>query len=83
MFGGRNRIAIGRVHHDDAARGRRFDVDVVNADACSADDAQLSEALSIKSAADFRFAANNHAVKILATLRLNASAGQFDAFLQP
>jgi hypothetical protein len=33
MFGGRNRVAVRRVHHDDAASGRAFYVNVVNADA--------------------------------------------------
>ena len=33
VLGGRDRVALGRVHHDDAARGRRGEVDVVDADA--------------------------------------------------
>ena len=41
VLGGRDRIAERRVHDDDAARGRRLDVDVVDADAGAADDLQL------------------------------------------
>ncbi len=37
MLGGRDGVAEGRVHHDDAAAGRDGDVDVVDADACTAD----------------------------------------------
>ena len=41
MLGGGDRIAEGRVHHDDALRGRRRHVDIVDADAGAADDAEL------------------------------------------
>ncbi len=37
MFGRGDRIAERRVHHDDAARGRRRNVDIVDADAGAAD----------------------------------------------
>ena len=37
VFGGGDRIAERRVHHDDAARRRRRDVDIVDADAGAAD----------------------------------------------
>jgi len=40
VFGGRHRVAVGRVHHDDAALRRRPDVNVVHADARAADGAQ-------------------------------------------
>ena len=45
MLGGGDRIAEGRVHHDDAARRRGGNVDVVDADAGAADDLQLRRAL--------------------------------------
>ena len=38
VFGGGNRVAVGRVHHDDAARRGGFHVHVVHADARAADD---------------------------------------------
>ena len=41
VLGGRDRIAERRVHHDDALGGRRRDVDIVDADAGAADDAEL------------------------------------------
>jgi len=41
MLGGGDRVAEGRVHHDDAPRGCRLDVDVVDADARSPDDLEL------------------------------------------
>ena len=40
VLGGGDRIAERRVHHDDAARRGRRDVDVVDADAGAADDLQ-------------------------------------------
>ena len=40
MFGRGNRVPAGRVHHDDAAPRRRFDIDVIDSDARAADDAQ-------------------------------------------
>ena len=40
MFRGRDRIAEWRIHHNDAARGRGCDVDVVDADAGPADHLQ-------------------------------------------
>ena len=45
MFGGGDRIAERRVHHDDAARGRRRDIDIVDADAGAADHFQICRAL--------------------------------------
>ena len=45
MLGGRDVVAAGRIHHDDAACGRRRDVDVVDADAGAADDAELAGVL--------------------------------------
>ena len=45
VLGGRDRIAERRVHHDDAARGRGRNVDVVDADAGAADDLQLRRPL--------------------------------------
>jgi hypothetical protein len=41
VFGGGDRVAERRVHHDDAARGRRRDIDIVDADAGAADDLQV------------------------------------------
>jgi hypothetical protein len=41
MFGGRDRIAEGRVHHDDALGGRGRNLDIVDADAGAADHLQL------------------------------------------
>ena len=41
VLGGGDVAAAGRVHHHDAALGGRVDVDVVDADAGAADDAQL------------------------------------------
>ena len=38
VLGRRDRIAEGRVHHDDAARGRGGNVDIVDADAGASDD---------------------------------------------
>jgi hypothetical protein len=40
VLGGGDRIAVGRVHDDDAARARRLDIDIVDADAGAADDAE-------------------------------------------
>ena len=40
VLGGGDVVAAGRVHHHDAAPGGRVDVDVVDADAGAADDAQ-------------------------------------------
>ena len=41
MFGRRDRIAERRIHHDDASRGRRRNIDIVDADAGAADDLQI------------------------------------------
>ena len=41
VFGGGDGIAERRVHHDDAARGRRRNVDIVDADAGAADHLQV------------------------------------------
>ena len=41
MLGSRYRVAGRGVHHDDTASARSWDVDVVDADASSADDLQL------------------------------------------
>ncbi len=41
MFGGRDRIAERRVHHDDAPGGRRREIDVVDADAGASDHPEL------------------------------------------
>ena len=41
VLGGGDRIAERRVHHDDAARGRRRNVDIVDADAGAADHLQV------------------------------------------
>ena len=41
VFGGGDGIAERRVHHDDAARGRRRNVDIVDADAGAPDDLQI------------------------------------------
>ena len=41
MFGGRNGVSAGCVQHDDAAPRRRFDIDIVHADAGAADHAQF------------------------------------------
>ena len=49
MFGGRDRIAERRVHHDDAPRRRRRNIDVVDADAGAADHFELCRLLQ-----DFR-----------------------------
>ena len=37
VLGGRHRVAAGGVHHDDAAPGRRLDIDIVHPDAGPAD----------------------------------------------
>ena len=42
VFGGGERVAVGRVHHRDAARGRGLDVDGVDAGAGAADHAQAA-----------------------------------------
>src|SRR4029079_10577542 len=49
VLGGGDRIAERRVHHDDATRGRRRDVDIVDADAGAADYFQVAGAFE-----DFR-----------------------------
>ena len=41
VLGGGDRVAEGRVHHDDALGGRGRDVDIVDADAGAADDLQV------------------------------------------
>ena len=41
VLGGGDRIAEGRVHHDDALRGRGRDIDIVDADAGAADHLQV------------------------------------------
>ena len=38
---GRDRIAAGGIHDDDAVFGGRIDVDIVDADACTADDLEI------------------------------------------
>src|ERR1051325_5660732 len=40
VLGGRDRIAVGRVHHDDAARRRRHNIYVIDADARAPDNPQ-------------------------------------------
>ncbi|MCY1306906.1 hypothetical protein D9M70_567920 [compost metagenome] len=41
VFGGRDRVAEGRVHHDDTAARRSRDIDIVDADAGAADDLEI------------------------------------------
>ncbi len=41
VLGGGDRIAEGRVHHDDALLGRSRDIDIVDADAGAADDLEV------------------------------------------
>ena len=50
VLGGRDDVGLGRVADDDARRGRRVDVDVVDADAGAADHAQARARDAISSA---------------------------------
>ena len=61
MLGGGDRIAERRVHHDHAASGRGWNVDVVDADARAADDFQLRRALE-QLGRDFGVGANGEPV---------------------
>ena len=61
MLGGRDRIAERRVHHDHAAGGRGWNVDVVDADARAADDLEFRRALE-QLGGDFGVGANGEPV---------------------
>ena len=64
VFGGRDRVAVGRIHHDDAANRRGGNVDVVDADSRASDDAQaVGRVEQIRS--DFGFAAHDQTFAVL------------------
>ena len=58
VLGGSNGVALRRVDHDDAALSGRFEVDVVHADAGTADDLQAGAGLN-DGACHLRFAADD------------------------
>ena len=79
VFGGRDRVAVRRVHHDDAANRCCGNVDVVDADSGASDDAQAVRRVQ-NFRSDFRFAANDQAFAILQVLACNSgglSPGRF------
>ena len=61
VFGRRDRVAVRRVHDDDAAGGGGVDVDVVDADAGAADDFQMRRGAE-QVGGDFRRRADRQAV---------------------
>ena len=63
MLGGRDRIAVGRVHDDNSARRRRPDIYVINAYACASHDSQARGRVH-QFSGHFRFAAHHQPLAI-------------------
>ena len=63
VLGRRNRVAVGRIHHHDAARCCRRDIDVIHTHAGATDDAKLLRRIHQLSR-DFGFAAHDQGVAI-------------------
>src|SRR2546423_11401361 len=68
VLGGRHRVAVRRVHHDDARFGRRHHVDVVNAHARAPYHAQTRETFQ-KLRRHLRLAPNDESVRPAQSLR--------------
>src|ERR1043166_4578831 len=67
MFGGGDRVAVRRVHHNDTTNGRGGNVDVVNAHSGTADDAQSVGGVK-QIRGHFRLAAYDQTVAVLECL---------------